>query len=185
MAKDTPASELLNALASRDVPQKAIAQTLGLAPSAVSNLYAGGRHLKYDEGVKLKEVFGDLLPTRELPLIGMAGAGNWLEAVEVTRDHVSIPADIEGDFAVEIVGDSMNLLLPDGSVAIVNPRETQIFVGKLYLLRNDDGEATVKRFREDPARFEPVSDNPIHQPFELGALGFSIIGRVTGAVQRF
>jgi SOS-response transcriptional repressor LexA len=79
----------------------------------------------------------------------------------------------------------MNLLLPEGSHAIVDPEDRRLFNGKLYLLRNAEGEATIKRYRTDPARFEPVSDNPDYLPFEIGQLDFSIIGRVTSGLQKF
>jgi len=181
----TPSRELLDRLQDAGVPKGAIAKRLVLAPSAISALYAGERHLKHDEAVSLL----DMLPAKdrvhELPLIGMAGAGNWIEAIEVTRRQVPVPAGMKGKFALEIVGNSMNLLLPDGSIAIVDPDDTSLFVGKLYLLLNDDGEATVKRFRTEPSRFEPVSDDPSHEAFEIGSMPFRVIGRISGGVQFF
>jgi repressor LexA len=179
-------ARLIQALKDAHVPQRAVADKLSLAPSAVSMLFQGRRELKHDEALKLQELLDVDPSVIEIPLIGMAGAGNWVEAIEVARRTVWVPAASAGKFAIEIVGDSMNLAgLPEGATAIVDPEDTDLHVGKIYLLLNGDGEATVKRFRHDPARFEPVSSNPKHAPFSVGSSDFRVIGRISGAVQLF
>ncbi len=166
--------------------QAMIGKILNLPSSAVSNLYTGKRTLQYDEAHKLTEAWPEgANPVRRIPVIGMAGAGNWLEAIEEAAESVDVPANSTGRFAVRVVGDSMNLMLPEGSTAIVDPDQTDLFVGKLYLIRNADSEATIKRYRSDPARFEPVSSNEEHQPFSLSSGLFSVIGQVTGGFQNF
>lgn len=176
--------ELIQALKDAGVPQTAVAKKLVLAPSAVSMLFQGRRELKHDEALKLQELLDVDTGVTEIPLIGMAGAGNWVEAIEVARRSVWVPTAMRAKFAIEIVGNSMNLAgLPDGTTATVDPEDTELHVGKIYLLLNGDGEATVKRFRHDPARFEPVSDDPEHKPFSVGSSDFRVIGRITGAVQ--
>lgn len=187
MSRRSPSDELLEQLEEAGVPKGVIAKTIAVAPSAVSALYAGIRQLKYDEAVKLLRLVPAAQSGLHLPVIGLAGAGQWLEAVEHAREHIWAPRQIMGDakFAVEVVGQSMNLLLPEGSLAIVDPDETEVLVGKIYLLRNAEGEATIKRFRQDPARFEPVSDDPTFEPFLIGQFDFRVIGRVTGSMRRF
>lgn len=187
MPADTPTRNLLDAVKEAGIPQRVVASKLSLAPSAVSNLFKGERGLKYNEAVILQELLGGVASPRgrELPLIGMAGAGQWLEAIEVTRRHVWMPAEAEGQFALDVIGDSMNLMLPEGTTAIVDPEQTELYVGKLYLLLNPEGEATIKRYRSDPARFEPVSDNPDHSPFSVAAGEFRVLGRVTAGLQMF
>lgn len=178
-------SDLVAALREAGIPQRAIATRLSLPPSAVSNIFSGTRGIRFEEAAKLLEMLPLEQRGNELPLIGMAGAGSWIDAVEVTRRHITVPAELRGRFATEIVGTSMNLLMPEGSIAIVDPDDTTLYVGKIYLLINEDGEGTVKRFRADPARFEPVSDDPSHVPFEVGSQPFRVVGRVSGAVQIF
>jgi SOS-response transcriptional repressor LexA len=185
MSRSTPSREILDRLIEAGVPKGAVAKKLVLAPSAISALFAGERQLKHDEAVKLLEMLPRENRTHEVPLIGMAGAGNWIEAVEVAGRQIPVPAGMAGRFALEIVGSSMNLLLPDGSIAIVDPDDTSLYVGKIYLLLNDEGEATVKRYRTEPSRFEPVSDDPSHTPFEIGSSSFRVIGRISGGVQFF
>ena len=188
MADNIPtAKRILQALKDAGVPQAAIARKLVLPSSAVSNMVNGKRKMTLEEANKLLDLVPPPRPGRELPLIGMAGAGNWLEAIEEARQQVWIPAEdyAEGRFAVEVNGDSMNLLLPHGSIAVIDPTDTQLFSAKIYLLRNSEGEATIKRYRTDPSRFEPVSDNPAFVPFEIGTSDFRVIGRVTSGIQRF
>lgn len=48
----------------------------------------------------------------------------------------------------------------------------------VYLVMNGDGEATIKRYREGPARFEPDSNNPEHKTVHLGGHHITVIGRV-------
>ncbi|MFS0737536.1 S24 family peptidase [Sphingomonas sp. 1P06PA] len=189
MAEDPipTAEKILLQLKNAGIPQRVIAQKLAIPPTAVSNLYTGQRHLKLHEANILLQMLPREPQPLKIPLIGMAGAGRWLEAIEESRETITIPAEVnaKGRFAVEIVGDSMNLVLPEGSWAVIDPDDRRLYVGKLYLLRNADGEATIKRYREGPARFEPASDNPEYVPFELGELDFSVIGRVTYAIQQF
>lgn len=185
MAAIKTEQDLIAALREAEIPQRAIATKLNLAPSAVSNIFSGTRGIKFEEAIALISMLPERAAGHELPLIGMAGAGAWLEAVEVTRRNIFVPAGLRGEFAVEVVGDSMDLVLPDGSIAVIDPSDTSLFVGKLYLLLNAEGEGTIKRYRTDPARFEPVSSDPFHKPFEIGSIDIKVIGRVTGSVQMF
>lgn len=181
------AEAILNSLRDANIPNAVIARKLALAPSAVTNLFAGTRTLKLHEA----NILLSLLPTApkpaQIPVIGMAGAGRWLEAIQEARTTLALPAEanVRGKFGVDVVGDSMNQLLPEGSVAIIDPDDTALFSGKIYLLLNGDGEATIKRYRVDPARFEPVSDNDEYVPFEIGTTDFRVVGRVTFGIQRF
>ncbi len=185
MSRNTPSADLLKRLEDAGVPKRIIASTILVQPSAVSDLYAGRRQLKHDEAVALMNLVPASARGRELPVIGMAGAGNWLEAIERADDQVWAPREANGKFVVEVVGQSMNLLLPEGSFAVVDPDDRDLFAGKLYLLRNSEGEATIKRYRADPARFEPVSDDASFEPFSIGSFDFQVIGRVTFGMQRF
>lgn len=118
---------------------------------------------------------------RMVPLIGDIAAGNWREAIEHAVGEVAAVDASEEAFALRARGTSMDKLVPDGGYVIVEPSLLDLREGRVYAVMNDEGEATVKRFRSDPARLEPCSNDPSHQPINLGHSMYKIIGRVTGA----
>jgi len=172
-----------NKMQEHRVSQRTIAEVAGLpSQSAVSNLFKGLRRLRLDERAKIANFLGieEEPNVQWVPLIGLASAGYWQEAVLTPMRSRPIPRNVAGKraFAVEIVGDSMDKLLPEGGWAIVDPDQTSLYGGKVYLLENADHETTVKRYLGDPARFEPVSHNDLHPILELANTPFRVIGRV-------
>lgn len=115
-----------------------------------------------------------------VPVIGIAGAGRWREAVELPLGHMPVPARLSGPgvFGIAVIGDSMDLLIEDGGLILVDARQKELAPGGVFLIANSTGEATVKRYRRDPARFEPCSTNPAHQPFMVSDDDFSVLGKV-------
>jgi SOS-response transcriptional repressor LexA len=115
-----------------------------------------------------------------VPVIGIAGAGRWREAVEVPLGHMPVPGKLagRGAFGIEVSGDSMDLLIDDGGLILVDPGQKELSPGGVYLIANSGGEATVKRYRRDPARFEPCSSNAAHQSFLVSDDDFSVLGKV-------
>lgn len=171
------------AMKEQRVTQKALADLLGLsAQSAVAKILAGDRKVSYEEGQTIYEFLG-LLNTpdfRLVPVIGFTSAGNWREAVEDARGQMPIPNGIAGKqaFGLEVAGDSMNLLIEDGGWVLIDPAQKVPEIGGCYLVHNGQNEVTVKRYREGPQRFEPVSSNPDHKPFLVEATDFSVLGKV-------
>lgn len=115
-----------------------------------------------------------------VPVIGIAGAGRWREAVEVPLGHMPVPGRLSGRsvFGIEVSGDSMDLLIEDGGLILVDAGQKELAPGGVYLIANSRGEATVKRYRRDPARFEPCSSNAAHHPFLISDDDFSVLGKV-------
>jgi SOS-response transcriptional repressor LexA len=115
-----------------------------------------------------------------VPVIGIAGAGRWREAVELPLGHMPVPVRLSGPgvFGIEVNGDSMDLIIEDGGLILVDPRQKELAPGGVFLIANSKGEATVKRYRRDPARFEPCSTNSAHQPFMVSDDDFSVLGKV-------
>lgn len=152
--------------------------------SAVSKIFSGERAVKVDEARRIYDYLGlkqiEGSATRSIPIIGLASAGQWREAVMMPIGHMTLPTAIIGDrgFAVEVKGDSMNLLIEDGGWVAVDPQDQVLKAGKLYLIENDEFGVTVKRYQTKPARFEPVSSNPEHRPFEVTEVRYHILGRV-------
>lgn len=103
----------------------------------------------------------------EVPLI------TWISAGGMTRDDIAQEAigtiavcDLpQGDwFALTVRGDSMDRISPPDSVIFVNRKDKQLVANACYVIDDGEGNATYKRFRPNPMRFEPVSTNPTHEP---------------------
>jgi SOS-response transcriptional repressor LexA len=190
---------------SRAVSQARLASELGFASqSAVSALLAGKRRVTVDEAAAIYALLGldDAAPVQPaepasarlrenaadggvpdygvVPVIGIAGAGRWREAVEVPLGHMPVPGRLSGRgvFGIEVSGDSMDLLIEDGGLILVDAGQKELAPGGVYLIANSRGEATVKRYRRDPARFEPCSSNAAHRPFLISDDDFSVLGKV-------
>lgn len=70
-----------------------------------------------------------------------------------------------GDWiALAVEGDSMDRISPPGSLILVNRRDRRLVANACYVIANEMGEATYKRYRPNPDRFEPVSVNAAHEP---------------------
>ncbi len=193
------------AMKARAISQTRLAEALGFASqSAVSALLAGKRRVTVEEAAAIYALLGLDQPapgaatspvppaTARLrdsaglpdygivPVIGIAGAGRWREAVEVPLGHMPVPANLAGRgvFGIEVSGDSMDLLIEDGGLILVDAGQKELAPGGVYLIANSQSEATVKRYRRDPARFEPCSSNPAHRPFLISDDDFSVLGKV-------
>lgn len=117
---------------------------------------------------------------RWLPLIGLAPAGSWREAIAMPMGEVPVRADRAGRnaFAVEVKGDSMDKVLPEGGWAIVDPDRTGLYDNGVYLVSNDEHDVTLKRYKSNPARLEPVSHNPEHEVTIIERKAINVIGRI-------
>jgi len=121
-----------------------------------------------------------------VPKISLVSAGNLTEiaTIESLEDVPRIPiSDLpDGDWiCFEVEGDSMDRISPPGSLIMVNMRDKALVPNACYVIANESGEATYKRYRDLPVRFEPVSINPVHEPlFPTGRV--TIIGRVRRSV---
>lgn len=84
----------------------------------------------------------------------------------------------DGDWvALKVVGDSMDRISPPDSIIFVDRNDKVLVPNACYVISNGDGEATYKRFRSNPMRFEPVSTNPAHEAI-YPAREPLIVGRV-------
>lgn len=65
--------------------------------------------------------------------------------------------------ALTVDGDSMDRVSPDGSIIVVNKADRTLVSGKAYVFCHR-GKVTYKLWRPDPARLQPHSTNPLHEP---------------------
>lgn len=182
-------SALLAALEKRCFTGKQIADFLGVGASRITEIKKGTRRIQQHEMDVLAEFLGlgeaeqenaDPSNVVMVPVIGIAAAGSWQEAVELPVYHIP-RLRVKGEnqaFAVEIYGDSMDRVMPHGCWAIIDPDQRDLYPGRVYLIMNGGGEGTVKRYQESPARFAPDSHNPVHQPIVIGDHPITVVGRV-------
>lgn len=104
---------------------------------------------------------------QEVPLL------SWISAGAMMRDDVADEALgiikvanlSEGDWiALEVRGDSMDRISPPESTILVNRRDKHLVANACYVIDDGEGNATYKRYRPSPMRFEPVSTNTQHEP---------------------
>jgi repressor LexA len=119
-------------------------------------------------------------PVRFVPIIGYIAASNWNEAVTHPQGWMPIPSGFGGPncFALKPIGDSMNELVNEEGYIVVDPDKRSLVDGKVYAMRNAEGETTFKRYKSHPPSLIPCSTNPEHQPIPIGEEPFSVIGRV-------
>lgn len=160
--------------------QAALATKAGVSQQLISQLENGVNTttkelpaIAYALGVAVHEIDEDYapdvtgVPTTTVPLV------SWVSAGALTQDDILGEAlgkvrvaDIPpGDWiALRVEGDSMDRISPPESIILVNRRDKQLVTNACYVIADQDGNATYKRFRSNPNRFEPVSTNPDHEP---------------------
>ena len=121
---------------------------------------------------------------REVPVLGAVAAGQWRDAIEHADEHIAIPATVHGTnlFALRIAGDSIDRIVPDGGLVVVNPEDFELRDGRLYVVANGSHETTIKQYRMAPPALLPVSNNPEHAPIMIGREPFMTIGRAVWAM---
>ena len=140
-------------------------------------------------------VFGDgptSSPQRtiEAPLISWVSAGgltepDYVESFEDAPKALQPGLDLKGRWiALKVDGDSMDRISPPDSIIFVNLRDRRKVSNACYVIKDADGNATYKRFRTGPARWEPVSMAADKHPtlFEETDGEPKIIGRVRRTV---
>lgn len=99
---------------------------------------------------------------------------SWISAGSMMREDVSDEAlgtitvtDLPpGDWiALKVVGDSMDRISPPESIIFVDRKDRKLIPNGLYVIADEEGNATYKRYRPGPPpRFEAVSMNQAHEP---------------------
>jgi SOS-response transcriptional repressor LexA len=180
-------TELRRWISSGKVLQKEVAAELGIAPARITEMLKGTRKVQQREMPILSRYLGlnegPDASVRKIARIGMVPAGSLREALAETSGSLEVPADLpKGVFALEVDGESMNKIAPFGCDVIVDPSDKHLFSGDLYVLSNEAGEFTFKRFMQDPARLVPLSSDPAHKEIMIGAEPINIVGKVVSVL---
>lgn len=160
--------------------QEELGNYVGVQKSAIAK-YENGRieNLKRSTIEKLSELFG-ILPSELLGIsatnnvmsnttnvIGVIPAGTPLEAIEDIIGEIEYPSRFANKevFALQIKGDSMNKVLPDGCIGLFEKTST-LENGEIGAIMVNGDDATVKKFYRltDSYVLEPLSFNPEHHP---------------------
>jgi phage repressor protein C with HTH and peptisase S24 domain len=180
------------ALGSKGKPlsQPRFGEMIGVSQAAVSRWESDQDSPTEENLLKLAEIepsFAEFLPNRvmNLPVYAMVSAGALSNVETVTEAQLAelqrlpVAGLGHGDFFIlQVDGDSMNRLAPEGAYIVVDRADTQLITGRNYIFALN-GEATFKRYRAKPLRLEPVSYNPEHEAIELENLkGLRVVGRV-------
>ena len=176
--------------------QEELGNYVGVQKSAIAK-YENGRieNLKRTTIEKLSELF-DILPSELLGIsatnnvmtnttnvIGVVPAGTPLEAIEDIIGEIEYPSRFANKevFALQIKGDSMNKVLPDGCIGLFEKTST-LENGEIGAIMVNGDDATVKKFYRltDSYVLEPVSFNPEHHPLIIkdGTVPVSAIGKL-------
>ncbi len=131
------------------------------------------RDVSADEVFAISEITGYPAPNEKqaietVPLLG------WVSAGDLAREDIAdealgslLIANLEpGDWiALRVTGDSMDRISPPESIIVVNRRDRRLVANGCYVISDENGDATYKRYRPGPPmRFEPVSTNDRHEP---------------------
>ena len=176
--------------------QEELGNYVGVQKSAIAK-YENGRieNLKRTTIEKLSELFGVLpsellgisatsnVMTNTTNVIGVIPAGVPIEAIEDIIGEIEYPSRFANKevFALQIKGDSMNKVLPDGCIGLFEKTST-LENGEIGAIMVNGDDATVKKFYRltDSYVLEPVSFNPEHHPLIIkdGTVPVSAIGKL-------
>lgn len=117
----------------------------------------------------------------EMPLVSWVSAGKLADSTsQLEAEDTLSAADLPPGryFATRVVGDSMDLYSPEGSIVIVNRNENTPLPGRAYIF-NHRGQTTYKVFKDDPVRLAPHSTNSaLDAIFPRKEDDWSVVGRV-------
>jgi repressor LexA len=119
-----------------------------------------------------------------LKLVGRIAAGHPIEAIEQGEELTFTDWVEPGDkFALQVQGESMiDEHIADGDFVIIR-RQEQARDGQIVAVRDDDGEATLKRFYRERTRIRLEPANKAMKPIFRDRV--NILGVLVGVVRKY
>jgi repressor LexA len=123
-------------------------------------------------------------PPAGVKMLGRIAAGSPIEAIE--QDEELLFTEWEGaddKFALRVAGDSMiDAHITDGDYVVIH-RQEQARDGQIVAVRDDNGEATLKRFYKEKNRVRLEPANKSMKPIYRDRV--SILGVLVGVVRKY
>lgn len=120
----------------------------------------------------------------KIHVYGRIPAGVPFEAIQDILEDVEVPswlAEKKGLFGLKVVGDSMNKVIPDGAIAVLQ-KTPHLENGDIGAVMVNGYDATLKKFFRltDSVVLEPLSFNPEHEPIVIkdGSMEVQTIGKL-------
>jgi repressor LexA len=120
----------------------------------------------------------------KIHVYGRITAGVPFEAIQDILEDVEVPswlAEKKGLFGLKVVGDSMNKVIPDGAIAVLQ-KTHHLENGDIGAVMVNGYDATLKKFFRltDSVVLEPLSFNPDHEPIVIkdGTTEVQTIGKL-------
>jgi transcriptional regulator with XRE-family HTH domain len=175
MANKIPPNQITAVRKRAGLTVEELAQKTGLSTTYIWRMERGERNVSLKNLQKMAEALGvapseliESKPVADVPIL------SWVSAGMMARDDVQQDVigeirmsdlDPRGDWvALRVDGDSMDRISPPGSLILVDLTDKALVPNACYIITDSDNQATYKRFRSNPPRFEPVSTNPSHEP---------------------
>lgn len=167
----------------RNMTQRDLADAVGMSENHLSKALAGKRQFQLRE---MDAIRAELAPEAEqpgirtIPLLGSVPAGKFQPAEQRggRRIPVADPDTPSNAYALTVRGNSMDLVVPDGTILVIDPDDKALWPGRRYVIQTQSGETTFKEYQADPARLVPCSSDDTHQEVLLGAEPIIVVGRV-------
>lgn len=165
--------------------QQQVADAIGVTLQAYQNYEYGKRDIKASVLSRLSKALscsvnyllgidGDSAPASPpsyvpVPLFGRIAAGRPIE-MDAADDTHDIPRRVRDRYPkaylLRVDGESMNRVLPNGALALVDPRDEVTHPGMPYAVCVNGYDATIKRVRllNNGIELDPDSDDPTFKP---------------------
>lgn len=188
---------LAEAMKEADIGPTELARSVDTSKQNITRWASQSRKLPLEFGEriakKLKLTAAEiLLPSEARIGLDRVGLISWVSAGKLTRGEIQdeelgtvlVGGLPKGDWvALKVEGDSMDRISPPESVIFVNRRDKRLVPNGCYVVMDEEGNATYKRFRPNPNRFEPVSTNKDIEPIFFDK-DPQILGRVRMTIMK-
>ncbi|HEY1604184.1 MAG TPA: S24 family peptidase [Allosphingosinicella sp.] len=184
--------EIRAAMARHGLSVRGLAASVGMNENYLTKSLGGARRFQVDEMDAIRRLLaerdadeggGD--PIRSVPLLGDVPAGRFDWREQQTGRQVAVDRETpRRAYALKVKGDSMDLVAPEGTTLIIDPDDVELWPGRKYIVRTQDGRTNFKEFQPDPARLVPCSSNDEHRDILLGSEPIDILGRVFSYITR-
>lgn len=195
----------------KHLTQQELADKLNSAKSTIGMYENGNRKPSYEVLIKLSEIFDCSIDyivgtsnernsnvqydpnakVYSVPIVGRIRAGEPILAEDNIEGYFPIlPSMYNADstqdlFCLEVIGDSMNNVIEEGSYALIRKQDTAENGDIVVALVNGDNEATLKRFEQinnSLVALKPDSTNKDYSVryIDLSSTEFKIIGKIIG-----